>query len=349
MFKLVLGTIFGRPYPWDYGVRIRAVMINAYEILQKNILNKVENGDIRRLLRLNDEVELWIDSGGYQFLKHNVNISVEKIAKIYNKIDADYYVSLDHPPAPKDDPYNRRLKIEKTITNYNKLYKLLNPDKRIKLLPVYHLSDRILLQKQWESYWDTRYVAVGGLIPYIMQLGGKNSRLKALVFLSTLRKYTNQKIHALGIASPVIIPILQRIGIDSADTMTWRHKAAYGKVIIPGMGERHITGRKISFGPRYIKNDDWKKLARYLGEFNLILSENNGKNARVTIPDLTKSFEMRALFNAWSIMYISLKRHNDDFTVSSSFKKLYILAGEYTGKYDLEKLLELNDQILKNV
>ncbi len=344
MFKLVLGTIFGRPYPWLYGIRIRAVMVNAYEILRRNILDKLRGENLRSLLQIDESVELWIDSGGYQFLRNNIDISVEKLAKIYNSIEADYYISLDHPPSPRDRGEERRAKILKTIENYRKLYRLLDSNKKNKLLPVYHLSDSKLLEKQYNEYSRTDYAAVGGLIPYIMQLAGRNSRLKAVTFLSLVKKYSKQKIHALGIASPAMIPILRRLRIESADTMTWRHKAAYGKVIIPGMGERHVTGRKISFGPRYVTSNDWRKLLGYLEEFNKEIMAYN--NHRIVVEDIKKSFEYRALFNAWSIISISVKNYDGEHIVSPSFKKLYNIARKYIEEHDRRTLLNLNDQLL---
>ncbi len=347
MFKLVLGTIFGRPYPWLYGIRVRAVMVNAYEIVQRKIIDEGKGSNIRNLLNIDDDdVELWIDSGGYQFLKRNIDFSVEKLARIYNSIDADYYVSLDYPPSPTDDNKTRLKKIEKTIKNYHKLYHLLDSDKREKLLPVYHLSSSRILEKQYNEYYSAHYAAVGGLIPYIMQLAGKNSRLKAITFLSLVKKYTNQQIHALGIASPAMIPILRRARIDSADTMTWRHKAAYGKIIIPGMGERHVTGRRISFGPRYITSEDWNRLTRYLKEFNETILRRY--RCEITLHDIKESFESRALFNAWSVLYISSKNYDGELVISPAFKKLYDTIKKYIEEHDKDILLGLNDQLLNS-
>ncbi len=346
MFKLVLGTIFGRPYPWVYGVRVKAVMVNAYEIVQRGIIDKIKESGLRELLNIDENVELWIDSGGYQFLKRKINFDVERLAKIYNSIDADYYVSLDYPPLPTDNNETRLNKIRKTIVNYHKLYRLLSNDKRHRLLPVYHVSSSVLLDKQYNEYSNADYAAVGGLIPYIMQLAGRNSRLKAITFLSLVKKYTGQQIHALGIASPAMIPILRSARIDSADTMTWRHKAAYGKIIIPGMGERHVTGRRISFGPRYITSRDWDMLARYLEEFNETVLRTYGYS--ISIHDIKESFESRALFNAWSILYISSKNYDGELIVSSSFKKLYNIVKEYVEIHDKDILLGLNDKLLNS-
>ncbi len=318
-FKLVLGTIIGKPYPWLHGVRVKAVMVNAYEILSKNLVNKARGKGLRRILGIDDDVELWIDSGGYQFLKHGVNISVNTIAKIYSSINADYYVSLDYPPSPGDDDKVRASKIAKSIRNYQELSRTIE-----NLVPVYHLSTGKLLRIQYEEYYRASYACIGGLVPYFMQLAGKHSRLKAVVFLALIRKMTGQLVHALGLASPAVVPILRRLGIDSADTMTWRQKAAYGKVIIPGRGERHVSGRKVRFGPKYTTSDDWLKLEYYLKTLNGRL--------KLSVNDLVSDFTARALFNAWSIQYIAEKPYNGDEIVSPTFRKLYAKAKELVEK-----------------
>ena len=318
-FKLVLGTIIGKPYPWLYGVRVRAVMVNAYEILSKNLLWRVRGRGLRRILGLGDEVELWIDSGGYQFLRHGVDVSVDRIARIYSSIDADYYVSLDYPPSPRDSSRVRALKIYKSIRSYRELSKTIE-----NTVPVYHLSTRELLRIQYEEYHSANYVCVGGLVPYFMQLAGKHSRLKAVVFLALVRKLVEQPVHALGLASPAVLPILRLLGINSADTMTWRQKAAYGKVIIPGRGERHVSGRRVRFGPKYTSGDDWARLEYYLGKLD-------GK-LKLSLDDLVNDFTARALFNAWSLQYIAEKPYNGDEIISPTFRKLYEKARELEKK-----------------
>lgn len=312
-FKLVLGTIIGKPYPWTYGISIRAVMVNAYEILSKGILERARGGGLRRILMIDDDIELWLDSGGYQFLKRGINVSVDMIAKVYRSIDADFYVSLDYPPSPSDDAKMRASKIARSIQNYRLLKSLLS-DKTI--LPVYHFSTGELLRIQLSSYHDADYVCIGGLVPYFMQLAGKYSRLKAVVFLALIRKLVSSKIHALGLASPAVLPILRRIEVDSADTMTWRQKAAYGKIIIPGMGERHVSGRRVRFGPKYTTSSDWGKIRHYLSVIKDI-----GLN--IELEDLVSDFTFRAIFNAWSLQYIAEQAYDGEEIVSPAFRKLY--------------------------
>ncbi len=325
-FKLVLGTIIGKPYPWIYGIRIRAVMVNAYEILSKGVLEKARGKGLRKILGVSDDVELWLDSGGYQFLKRGINVTVDMIARVYRSIDADFYVSLDYPPSPSDDVKVRASKIAKSIQNYKLLKRLLS-DKII--LPVYHFSTGELLKTQLSSYHDADYVCIGGLVPYFMQLAGKYSRLKAVVFLALIRKLVSSKIHALGLASPAVLPILRRIEVNSADTMTWRQKAAYGKVIIPGMGERHVSGRRVRFGPKYTTDSDWKKIRHYLS-----VIKDRGLN--IELEDLVSDFTFRAIFNAWSLQYIAEQAYDGGEIVSPAFRRLYDEAAKLRNMEILE-------------
>ena len=88
-FKLILGTpLQAIPRPWLL-LPIEGVMVNAYEILSYG-LSKVRGRNLRRILGIDHtDVELWIDSGGYQFLSRGLNPGVHKIAKVYREIDAD--------------------------------------------------------------------------------------------------------------------------------------------------------------------------------------------------------------------------------------------------------------------
>lgn len=332
LFKLVLGTLIrGVPKPWDY-IPIRAVMVNGYDLYQSGLFERAKNEGIRSILGVSEDVEIWFDSGGYQFLSRGISINVQEIAKIYSCINADYYISLDVPPPPKCSLEEKCRRIAKCIENFMKLKSLL-PSLKDRIIPVYHFSYGQLLRNQVEAYEDIPLISVGGLIPFIMQRAGKYSRLKAVVFLALIRKLESGKvIHALGLASHIMIPLLKRLSINSSDTQTWRHKAAYGKIIIPGMGERHISSRKINFGRLYVQDEEYKLLVHYINVSGLNLKIN----------DLRNSFIARALFNAWSLYYFSTNNVDSKIGYSSVFKKIHGLVHKLMkmSVAELEELLK---------
>jgi 7-cyano-7-deazaguanine tRNA-ribosyltransferase len=321
-FKLILGTpLETTVHPWRV-LPVRAVMVNAYAILSSGKLSSLRGRGLRRLLGLSDDVELWLDSGGYQFLRAGVDPGPAKIAKIYREIDADYYISLDYPPSPSDSPDVRALKIARTVAAFQTMKSLLRgkvEDGR--LVPVFHLSTGEALRIQYTVYYPSSCTAaVGGLIPYFMQRAGRYSRLKAVLFLSLTRKIWDGKLHALGIASAAVIPLLKIIGVDSGDTQTWRHKAGYGKIIIPGAGERHISGQQVRFGPAKLRDDELELFNRLVERASQVLG--------LSREALKTSFEARALFNAWILIEVANNgiHYNG---VSKPFQRLYELAQRY--------------------
>jgi 7-cyano-7-deazaguanine tRNA-ribosyltransferase len=321
-FKLILGTpLETTVHPWRI-LPVKAVMVNAYAILSSGRFSSLRGRGLRRLLGIGDDVELWLDSGGYQFLRAGIDPGPAKIAKIYREIDADYYISLDYPPSPNDSPETRALKIARTVAAYQTMKSLLRgkvEDGR--LVPVFHLSTGEALRIQYTVYYPSSCIAaVGGLIPYFMQRAGRYSRLKAVLFLSLVRKIWDGKLHALGIASAAVIPLLKIIGVDSGDTQTWRHKAGYGKIIIPGAGERHISSQQVRFGPAKLRENE-------INMFNDLVAKAS-RLLGITREVLTSSFEARALFNAWILVEVANNgvHYNG---VSKPFQRLYELARKY--------------------
>ncbi len=318
-FRLILGTpINAVPKPWLI-IPFHGVMVNGYELLQLKNRYELRGRRLRQFLGIDDDVELWIDSGGYQALKDNVNITAYHIGKLYREIDADYYISLDFPPHPKDSEDTKAQKIARSISNFIELKSMLKDiAEEGRLVPVFHVSVGVSLRLQLKAYEPHAYTAaVGGLIPYVMQLSGKGSRAKMLLFLLLMRKLWTGSLHALGIASAAIIPLLKIIGMDTGDTQTWRHKAAYGKVIVPGLGERHISGRRVRFGPAVFKDHENGLFMEYVGRAEKLFG--------LTLEKLIESFEARALFNAWILKEVAEKDLGYNGS-SKAFSNLYSLA-----------------------
>ena len=347
-FKLILGTpLQAIPRPWLL-LPIEGVMVNAYEILSYG-LSKVRGRNLRRILGIdNTDIELWIDSGGYQFLSRGLNPGVDKIAKVYREVDADYYISLDYPPGPRDDEKIRAMKIAKTVSSFMSMKNMLRGlIEEGRLIPVFHLSVGESLRIQlrvYESHSIT--AAVGGLIPHFMQLSGKGSRLKAVLFLLLMRKIWRGKLHALGLASAAIIPLLKSIGIDSGDTQSWRHKAAYGKIIIPTIGERHISSRRVKFGPSTLREEEYPLYREYLNKASRILRK------QLSHEDLVNSFEARALFNSYILLEVAsngASYRGPSRAFMRLFERMQELKNRDPGSLEeeLARLLELREEAVE--
>ncbi|MEM1804186.1 MAG: hypothetical protein QXR80_06790, partial [Desulfurococcaceae archaeon] len=100
----------------------------------------------------------------------------------------------------------------------------------------------------------------------------------------------------------------------STDSATWRLKAAYGKVILPGGGERHVTSRAVSFGKAKPKDGELEELYRFLKETGFPALDGFYEKIRT-------SFEYRALVNAWVVV-----KSWTQTPKAPAFKKLYLSA-----------------------
>ncbi len=302
-FMLILGTpLPPLPRPWE-DLPVPGVMVSAYTLMTNEKLRMLSRGrGLRRILGLDDDKELWIDSGGYQFMRSGFSLTPEKLAKLYKEIDADYYVSLDYPPSPREPLATRIYKIARSVQNYQALRGLL-ADRKDRLVPVFHLSWGNVLRLQYETYMSADAAAVGGLVPLVMQLDGRHSRRRAIAFIALMRKLWGGRLHALGLASAAMIPLLRLLRVDSGDTQTWRHKAAYGKIIIPGLGERHVSERRVRFGPARVRGVDEEHLLRRLVEE---VSRSLSLDPAKLMERIRSDFVTRALVNAWVLNKVAV-------------------------------------------
>ncbi len=310
--KIILGTpINGIPKPWHH-YTIDGIMINAFEILSKNYHRRFENA--HEIVSADISYSIWIDSGGYQFLRHGMVPNVDKICEIYTKFeDAQYCLNLDLPPSPTDSVDLARKKMYLSFENFQKLRSRLK-DRVIPVLHYYHREDLCFeFLKKYLDY-SCEVIAIGALVPYVLILKGVkgSSRLDAMQFLMKVKDILRDykcKIHVLGLGSPVVTPILEIIGIDSTDSSTWRVKAAYGKVVLPGGGEVHVTSRTVNFGKRKATEKDLEYLKNFLIRTNFPLIHR--------FESIHTSFEYRALVNAY---VISRSREKPR---SQVFRKIY--------------------------
>ncbi len=297
--------VFGHPAPqviplWEY-FPVRAIMLNAFHLTK--VLPKVkEAGGVRKLFVIPDEVEIWLDSGGYQYLQRGISISVDEVIKIYNVSKPDFCMMLDKPIAPSDPLVTH--KVRENARTFRYMKSLVNCELFAILHPVENIEEYI-------SMYDSHRYALGGLIPHIMHR--RSNRKVGIKFMEMTRKLVKGYLHAMGLGSATMIPIVKELMYESTDTQTWRHKAAYGKIILPGRGERHITNREIKFGGKKINEEEVKELEYLLEDF----SAETG--LIITFEDLKRDFSKRAIFNAW----ILFKLAND-----SSFEHWEMSVGE---------------------
>lgn len=280
---MALGTpLKGRPRPWEH-FKVPALMVNAYEIIKSEKLRRdiQAKGGLHEFL--NYDGTIFLDSGGFQAMKHGIDVNIDKLIEIYKMADADYCFSLDYP-----SPYGRssKKKIVKTILNFTILRKHFDH-----MIPIVHPNINRAM-KEYEAYMGCypEYLAVGGVVPLMLTTKGiKNGRKRAIDLIAKIRRLYFGRLHIMGLGSPTVVPILKCLNCDSTDSAAWRIKAAHGKIMLPDGGERYISNKGASFGIVSLSEKEIKTI----------------ENLKCPIikmygwTGLENSFEIRALFNAW--------------------------------------------------
>ncbi len=236
---------------------------------------------------------VWVDSGGYQIMVKGLKIELTNIINKYKELDADIYISLDHPP--QELCTQSKDLVARNIANFERLYTKL--DNKL-IAPVIHCYKADLILEALDIYksYGVRIIAYGGAVPPSLAKFGRGSRIAPFIALALLRRAFNGWIHALGIGgSPSMYRALKLLGVNSLDSSSWRTKAAYGKVIIPGLGERYIGNGEASFGRKDLSKVELELLINALKAVNFPFIDS--------VENMIKIFYGRALINAWIIRY----------------------------------------------
>jgi len=304
---VALGTpLRRRPRPWEH-FKVPALMVNAYEIIKnENLRREICAKGLHDFL--NYDGIIFLDSGGYQAMKRGISIKIEDLVEIYKMAEANFYFSLDYPSSKAR---NCRKKIAKTLDNYKKLRRVLDD-----VIPIVHPNiNRALIEFEVYCKYSPEYIAIGGLVPLMLTTKGLlNGRKMAIDLIATLRILHNGRLHVMGLGAPTVLPIIKTLNCESTDSASWRLKAAHGKIMLPNGGERYISCKGAKFGavpPSACEVEFIKRLR------SPILKEYGWEK-------LQKSFEVRALFNAWITLLVA--ENPQRWKVNGAFGKLIFYA-----------------------
>jgi len=329
--------------PWKiFKDLIDNVIISSYEFLMKKgaVIRVERKGGLRNFLELDSNIKLWLDSGGFQIMKKGLNIPIEKVEKLYRIIDADYYISLDYPTTPNDDPKLIEKKIKINVHNFKYLQSKLQ-DKVI--IPVIHYSPRLddyrKLVRIYVNEIGCDIIAFGGFVPPLLSVKGtKKSRLKGILALQYLTNLVERnRVHVMGVGAATTISILNVLQIKSTDSAAWRVKAAYGKIILPWGGERHVTDRKVNFGRKKLTKEEFNELVNLINMVKNFPLKSDHENIQEYLLNVVfRKFELRALFNLWIVLTLSKKIPPK----TGTFKSIYHLARNII-KLDQDQIEEI--------
>ena len=243
-----------RPRVWDrrspeFVPRLKAVMLSYDEFGRRPALCRgAMAGGFPAVLGPGAAgVKVYLDNGAFACLLAGREPAVEAFKGFVEAARPAWYpVPADFIPRPSDSKRRQGELFRKTVA-------VLEAHAGDGFCPVIHAGPWL------DRYLDalrrlglTRQLAVGGLVPHLLNSEGAQRR-RTIAALRGVRRGFPGTIHAFGVGGVVTLHLAAALGFDSADSSGWRQRAARGLVVLrrarrasggpAGIVERAIPGR----------------------------------------------------------------------------------------------------------
>jgi len=239
-------------------------MVNAYTIANDGFASRIEEqGGIHAFLRYRGL--LLMDSGGFQFAKRSsVDVAPDAILDVFQIAKPDVGIVLDHPldPAVRKHVHRKRWRLTMRNTQI-----MMARRSGVRIMPTVHgydLRDLERACRELSSVCRPRSIAMGSLVPLLrcVRRNGVWSDLSAAGYIGAAvrtvrRMFPHSWLHILGVGGITTMHTFFALGVDSVDSISWRLKAAYGAIQLPGVGDRFVSPRE---GRRGLDKGDLEKL-----------------------------------------------------------------------------------------
>ncbi len=260
---------------------------------------------------------LFLDNGAFSIFKNNYNkkksevqINLEKIIDIQEKLKPNYTIPFDYPLDPQMNIKSMEQNWQKTVKNIYYWTSCTN----LNLIPALHGWNKTSLNKNLHLLQkkDFDYIALGSAFILKEKFKGffgdrqpHKNIYEAFLYISSLGKNLDIDIHVFGLgASPLSFHLAAFCEIKSSDSSGYRRKAAYGKIVLPQTAERYAGNGNAKFGlknkngktyNRIFSDDEKKKLT----ECNCPECKNKSKHGYRRWKHLCSDWKIRAIHNKW--------------------------------------------------
>jgi len=218
---------------------------------------------------------LFLDNGAYTARMQKKELDTERVISVQESLNPDLTIPLDYPFLPGTSKNVMEESWDKTTENILLWQESTSLSGR--LVPTLHSWDKDSLRKNvdWlQKYADSSLIALGSIVDQSFSnfkgfFGDRQPTMELIDMvsyaLSVIERESEFKVHLMGWgSSPLMLHLGYYMGMKSMDTMGYRRKAAYGNIVLPGRGERHIGETSTIFGGRKIgdvgSDDDLKLL-----------------------------------------------------------------------------------------
>ena len=202
--------------------------------------------------------ELFLDNGAFSALK-NINdnkmqLEKERVLDVQELLKPTHTVPLDYPFTP--DMKNSLMKKRWADTQDNINY--WSETTKLGLVPALHAWNIDSLKKniEWLYKNDFEYISLGSVLTMDDQFKGffgdrqpSKAFIDSIIMAQQIANNYGLKIHIFGFgSSPIMYHIGAYCGLKSTDSIGYKRKAAYGKIILPQTGERYCGNGEAVFG-----------------------------------------------------------------------------------------------------
>lgn len=244
---IVAGTTLKQlePRVWDpdsryYLPNLRAVMVSFAEFgIAKTLREKAISEGLHIALGASNDVKVYLDNGAFSNIRSGKVPNSQAYKKFVEKTNPDWYpVPADYIPLPDMTTVEQYACYRKTM-GYNINYSYDG------YVPVVHagpkLKDYLAAIAAHDELSQKRQLALGGLVPQLLQTKGTGPKTQAVDSIITARQQFDGEIHVFGIGGTATLHLAAILGMDSVDSSGWRNRAARGIIQLPGRGDRLIT------------------------------------------------------------------------------------------------------------
>jgi len=307
--------IYGVPEPWTQFAGISGIMVNASEVLS---YARPQQG-IHEFLSC-PGIPVMMDSGGFLFLKKKcLTVTPDDILELYRSSKPDIGVILDHPLDPEETTKVNNRRWQKTLENTRRMIE--GNSGELALMPVVHGHTLDEVREACEAVkavMETRLIGIGSLVPLIKgnstskKFGdpnrsktattGRTSGMASRQFLIEAVKLVREEfpdafLHVFGIGSVTTMHLMFSLGVDSIDSISWRLKAAFGMIQLPGVPDRYPRPKKSTNKTRAVLSASEGQI---LIQCKCPVCVELSLEERIEVLD--NSFRKRAIHNAWTFV-----------------------------------------------
>ena len=193
------------------------------------------------------------DSGGYAVQQGLISYEdlYQRLLVYYRANDwADTYVLPDYVPTSGLSEQEVEDRVNATITVAGLFPCEMPKSLRNKAMPVVQGHTRKQIRACVEAYLELGLQTVGfgsfGTTGSSSDINVVTSQsIELLTFLLDLGTRLGFRVHALGVGSPTLLPMLHQLGVYSFDSSCWLRTAGFGNVLMPFVKRRNITGGRL--------------------------------------------------------------------------------------------------------